>query len=365
MSEPTMHALGPKGTFCELAAQQVLQQLSLAWRIHYCSTLEATVAAAGKDHGGMATAPIENSRTGTVAAVQDAILSSDVRIVGELNLIVRFNCLSEAPLADVKRVFVQPVAEAQCLDFLAGLSGAEVVAVRSNADALARLEASNPGEGPAAAIVPGHCERNGRFHVIRNVQTGESNVTRFLALQSAVMSPLVDYTLPKTSIVVEPRANRPGLLREIGNVAAAVLPGEREHGARRGRAVRHAAMPQPRAAQQYVPLFHQDATADRADLDGARWRPGADHDQVVAPVLCGDRRPIARPRVDVLHVWSVPFMLPREAGSTQILQLRRARSARRLANREESRARPWGTLRACAVVARGEEKASQLSVRHE
>ena len=215
MSEPTMYALGPAGTFCELAAQRVLQQLKLAWPTHYCPTLEATVVAAAKHRDGMATAPIENSRTGTVAAVQDAILSSDVKIVGELNLTVRFNCLANAPLAAVKRVFVQPVAEAQCLEFLAGLSSAQIVTVRSNADALARLEALQGDDEPSAAIVPSHSERNGHFQVIRNVQTGESNVTRFLALKSAVTAPELDYAMPKTSVVVEPRANRPGLLREI------------------------------------------------------------------------------------------------------------------------------------------------------
>jgi prephenate dehydratase len=215
MSEPTMYALGPEGTFCELAAQQVLQRLKLAWPTRYCPTLEATVVAAAEHCDGMATAPIENSRTGTVAAVQDAILSSDVKIVGELNLTVRFNCLANAPLTAVKRIFVQPVAEAQCLEFLAGLSSAEIVTVRSNADALARLEALERDDEPCAAIVPSHSERNGHFQVIRNVQTGESNVTRFLALKSAATAPELDYAMPKTSIVVEPRANRPGLLREI------------------------------------------------------------------------------------------------------------------------------------------------------
>ena len=213
MSEPIMYALGPEGTFCELAAQQVLQRLQLAWPTHYCPTLEATVVAAAMHPDGLATAPIENSRTGTVAAVQDAILSSDVRIIGELNLTVRFNCLANAPLASVKRVFVQPVAEAQCLEFLAGLSSAEIVTVRSNADALARLEGLGRVDEPAAAIVPSHSKRNGQ--VIRNVQTGDSNVTRFLALKSAAMAPKLDYMMPKTSIVIEPRANRPGLLREI------------------------------------------------------------------------------------------------------------------------------------------------------
>jgi prephenate dehydratase len=210
-----MYALGPEGTFCELAARRVLQQLKLAWPTEYCPTLEATVVAAAKHSSGMATAPIENSRTGTVATVQDAILSSDVRIVGELNLTVRFNCLASAPLAAVKRVFVQAVAEAQCLEFLAELSSAEIVTVRSNADALARLEALKQDDEPAAAIVPSHSERNGHFQVIRNVQTGGSNVTRFLALKSAATAPEFDYTMPKTSIVVDPGANCPGLLRKI------------------------------------------------------------------------------------------------------------------------------------------------------
>lgn len=87
--------------------------------------------------------------------------------------------------------------------------------VRSNADALARLEALEQGDEPAAAIVPSHSERNEHFQVIRDVQTGDSNVTRFLALKSAATAPELDCMMPKTSIVVEPRANRPGLLREI------------------------------------------------------------------------------------------------------------------------------------------------------
>jgi hypothetical protein len=47
------------------------------------------------------------------------------------------------------------------------------------------------------------------------VQTGGSNVTRFLALKSAATAPEFDYTMPKTSIVVDPGANCPGLLRKI------------------------------------------------------------------------------------------------------------------------------------------------------
>lgn len=215
MSESAIYTLGPEGTFSDRAARQLRAQTGATSGIHYCATLEGTVRAAAEHTESMAIVPIENSVAGTVAVVQDSILRWDVRIVGEMSVAVRFDCVSSAPLARVTRVFVHPVAAAQCLEFLAQLPQAQIVEARSNADALACLETSGTQAGAAAAIVPSPVEHRDLLLVTRNVQSGDENLTRFVLLKSAATAPELDYALPKTSIVVEPRANRPGLLRAI------------------------------------------------------------------------------------------------------------------------------------------------------
>ncbi|MEX1183727.1 MAG: prephenate dehydratase [Gemmatimonadota bacterium] len=127
--------------------------------------------------------PVENSIAGSVTAALDALSKSDVSVIGEIIRPIRL-CLLGVPGSDaagLRRVLSHPVALAQCQRFLAGLTGAEAIAVHDTAGA-ARMIA-DAGDAESGAVAGrGAAVRYGLTVLAENIQDRSDNQTRFFVL---------------------------------------------------------------------------------------------------------------------------------------------------------------------------------------
>ena len=149
-----IYTLGPQGTFSDEAAQKVLK--TGVRSVTYTGTFADALAKVTEDLGSAAVVPVENSVAGTVAQVQDSLVSNDLIILGEINLPIEYSLLANAELDQIEDCFAHPQALEQSSGFITNnLGKAQNHFTRSNVDSGIRfLEAVDSGNKTVAAIVP-------------------------------------------------------------------------------------------------------------------------------------------------------------------------------------------------------------------
>lgn len=200
--------LGPEGTFTQLAATK---HFGHAARTVACASIDEAFRLVESRALDYLVAPVENSTEGAVGRTLDLMVSSPLKICGEVVLRVHHHLLRARPDADgVRRVYAHAQALAQCHEWLNKNlpDTVERVSVASNAEA-ARLAS----EDASAAAIAGQAaaERYNLHKVAENIEDEPNNTTRFLVLgHQDVGSTGQD----KTSIIVS-APNRPGAVHSL------------------------------------------------------------------------------------------------------------------------------------------------------
>jgi chorismate mutase/prephenate dehydratase len=199
--------LGPEGTFSEQAVRK-----------HFGRAVEALPSASVDDafrrcEAGAAqftVVPAENSTEGVVGRTLDLLVSTPLRICGEIELRVQQNLLSrESSLRSVKKVYSHSQSLAQCNGWLAtNLPSAERVPVTSNAEAAQRAAAE---AGAAAIAGEAAGERYGLTALARSIEDDPNNTTRFLVLGNLEPAPS---GRDRTSLVMSAE-NKPGAIHAL------------------------------------------------------------------------------------------------------------------------------------------------------
>ena len=217
--------LGPEGTFSDKAAQHCQTALTEGSPpLRYERTIPATLTAAEEDPSTLAVIPIENSVAGTVIPTQDGLMRRRVRILAEVQLAVDFALLvtPQIPLESVEVLLAHPQAEAQCERFIAAhLRQVHIEYADSNIAAARRFLGTPPTEQRSLAVITPLDFGRQHPELLRaeRIQDVESNTTRFLALcQAGKHLPPWNWACQKTSLLIEPHEDRPGLLHEILSV---------------------------------------------------------------------------------------------------------------------------------------------------
>ncbi|RYV04232.1 prephenate dehydratase [Shewanella sp. OPT22] len=210
--------LGPAGTYSEQACIRFIQQLDDACKIHFFPSIKKVISAVG-DESDIGVIPIENFSEGYVSTVLDELSKTDVQVLAEVMLPIRFSYVSnQANKRDVETLFVQFVAKNQCSEFLESFHDVDFVQTESNILSLEQLKRC---ETPAAAIIPSAAVSQDEFATVEdNVADYEENQTRFLVLGKPALSinlPIDLTTSVKTSIIVFNDDDCPGALNEILN----------------------------------------------------------------------------------------------------------------------------------------------------
>jgi len=223
MAIDQIYLLGPEGTFSDHAARRFRDHLARNGQsktpdLSYTRSIPEALELASQHPLSRAVTPIENSESGIVVATQDHLTRYGLFIEWEISVRVRFRILSDVPLAEVVGLYVHPVAFEQCDTFVARqLPRARPTFTRSNIDSAMRWRDAAPSEHMAAIVPYDHTSDRSAFVDLSDIQNDQQNTTRFIVARSG-RGMLADYTRAKTSLVISPDADRPGLLFEILSV---------------------------------------------------------------------------------------------------------------------------------------------------
>ncbi|MFB6094373.1 MAG: prephenate dehydratase [Halanaeroarchaeum sp.] len=198
----TTITLGPAGTYSHRAAS-ALEDGDVGFRESVYGIVDE-VAAGTVDRGVI---PIENSIEGSVTETLDALADLDVAVTREIVTPIRHALLAQGER--VETVASHSQALAQCREFLeAEYPDADLEAVASTARGVERAR-----EDPSVAGI-GHPENAGEDLVViaEDIQDRTSNATRFFVVAGPAERSSAG---GKTTLVVYPNENYPGLLLEL------------------------------------------------------------------------------------------------------------------------------------------------------
>ena len=199
--------LGPLGTFSESAATK---HFGHAGRLLPQASIDDVFREVESGHAHYAVVPVENSTEGAVGRTMDLLLSTPLKICGEVVLRIHQNLLSrETDFAKITKVYSHAQSLAQCHEWLNRmLPHAQRISVGSNAQA-----AQKASEEPGTAAIAGEAAaaRYDLPKLVENIEDEPNNTTRFLVLgrYDAGIS-----GRDKTSLIMS-APNRTGALHEL------------------------------------------------------------------------------------------------------------------------------------------------------
>jgi len=195
--------LGPAGTYSHRAASAIADDDEIEFTESVTAIVES-VADGDYDRGVV---PVENSIEGSVTESLDAFAEHDVAVVREIITPIRHALLAQDESFDTIASHAQALA--QCRDYLeANYPEADLEAVASTARGVQRARE----DGAIAGI--GHpANAEGTLTVIaEDIQDRSSNATRFLVVAPPDARSEAG---SKTSFIVYPSEDRPGLLLDL------------------------------------------------------------------------------------------------------------------------------------------------------
>ncbi len=204
--------LGPLGTYSEEAA---LKQFGLGCGAVVCGTIDEvfrTIEAGQADYGVV---PVENSTEGAVGLTLDLLLSSTLKICGEIVLPIHHCLVSfDNTIERIRTVYSHAQSLAQCHEWINKNLPSVICESRvSNAEAVRLIaeayNSSNPTLqqlGTAAIASKRAAELYNAFVLAENIEDDPNNTTRFLVLGKHDVAPSGK---DKTSFVMATK-NAPG-----------------------------------------------------------------------------------------------------------------------------------------------------------
>jgi len=195
--------LGPAGTYSHRAASAVADDVSFRESV---TAIIQSVADGSFERGVV---PIENSIEGSVTETVDALADRDVAIVSEIITPIRHALLAQSEAFETVASHSQALA--QCRSYLeTNYPEVNQEAVASTARGVERAR-----EDPTVAAIghPANATNGTELNVLaEDIQDKDSNATRFFLL-----APVAERTDAggKTTLVVYPNVNYPGLLLEL------------------------------------------------------------------------------------------------------------------------------------------------------
>jgi chorismate mutase/prephenate dehydratase len=204
--------LGPLGTYTEEAA---LKQFGQGRNAIVCGTIDEVFRTLEADQADYAVVPVENSTEGAVGLTLDLLLSSSLKICGEVMLPIHHCLLSkQTDISQISHVFSHGQSLSQCHEWLnKNLPTVQREAVTSNAFAAKMIHDLVATDGTfAAAIASRRAAELFDLNILAsNIEDDPKNTTRFLVLgKHEVAASGQD----KTSLALTTK-NKPGAMFDL------------------------------------------------------------------------------------------------------------------------------------------------------
>lgn len=204
--------LGPIGTYTEEAA---LKQFGKGCDAIVCGSIDEVFRTLEADQADYAVVPVENSTEGAVGLTLDLLLSSPVKICGEVTLPIHHCLLSkQTDISEISHVFSHGQSLAQCHEWLNSvLPAAQREAVTSNAFAAQMIHDLVSTDGTfAAAIASKRAAELFDLNILaENIEDDPKNTTRFLVLGKHDVAASGE---DKTSLAISTK-NKPGAMVDL------------------------------------------------------------------------------------------------------------------------------------------------------
>ncbi len=203
-------ALGPKGTYCDVALNKYLKSINENLEVGYYPSIFRINDF--MDDDTLAVVPFENTLDGFVIEGMDQIILNGYHIISQVKLDIDFAFVSYAKnIKDVKKIYVSFKALGQCTKFISD-NNFQTIKCDSNIEALNNLNRWDESYG---AIIPMHSLDNLNFDLmIPHVADSKSNETRFFIISKKKIVEKLD-TEVEASIVITAKKDRPGILFDI------------------------------------------------------------------------------------------------------------------------------------------------------
>ncbi len=198
----TTVTLGPEGTYSHRAATAVAED-----GIGFRESVHGIVSGVASGEFAQGVVPIENSIEGSVTESLDALADADVAVTREIVTPIRHALLAQNETFETVASHSQALA--QCRSYLLEeYPEADLEAVASTARGVERAR-----DDPTVAGI-GHPDNAGAELTVlaEDIQDRTSNATRFFAIAGPEARTVSG---GKTSLIVYPNTNYPGLLLEL------------------------------------------------------------------------------------------------------------------------------------------------------
>ncbi|PKO45103.1 MAG: prephenate dehydratase [Betaproteobacteria bacterium HGW-Betaproteobacteria-22] len=201
--------LGPLGTYSEEAA---LKQFGEGKMAVVCGSIDEVFRSVEAGQADYGIVPVENSNEGAVGLTLDLLLTSPLKVCGEVTIPIHHCLLSkQSDIQKISHVFSHAQSLAQCHEWLNKvLPAVEREAVTSNARAAQMIHDLIASDGTfAAAIASKRAAELFNLNVLaENIEDDPNNTTRFLVLSPHEVAPSGQ---DKTSLVIAAK-NQPGAI---------------------------------------------------------------------------------------------------------------------------------------------------------
>lgn len=210
--ELTVAFLGPLGTYSEEAA---LKQFGIGRNAVVCGSIDEVFRTVEADQADYGIVPVENSNEGAVGLTLDLLLSSPLKICGEVTIPVHHCLLSaQMDIAKITHILSHAQSLSQCHEWLNRvMPHATREAVVSNARAAQMAHELVAAENtPVAAIASKRAAELFNLNVLaENIEDDPKNTTRFLVISKHDVAPSGQ---DKTSLVMATK-NQPGAILSL------------------------------------------------------------------------------------------------------------------------------------------------------
>lgn len=199
-------ALGPKGTYCDIALNKFLKDKDNYIIDYYPSIYKIS---SYMDDDTLGIIPFENTLDGFVIEAMDQIILNDYHIISQVKLDIDFAFVSNAKnIKDVKNVYVSFKAIGQCSEFVSK-NNFNMIITNSNIESLNNIKEVSDG-----AIIPVHALTDDFNIKLKHIADSKYNQTRFFVISKNNFKEELNSEI-EASIVITAKSDRPGLLFDI------------------------------------------------------------------------------------------------------------------------------------------------------